>query len=348
MKLKSWNRFTTRSLAVTPSLMGRSMSFTQNGYVVTIMLPGVDKVTGIHDKDGLAVKGSWKADTNEVIYYGIRAVDVTVAVNDEVDISTEVSSKYPDIVNVIDFGIQTKLDKIVKEYGEISRIGFEYWVSLLRYASGSHQICRDIKIGNDSGWSTYLLEEDSGKEVWISGLEVTIHKKEVITEQTWEKVCKYAEINKIPPLHLTLLSDALDCIDNSDYKRALVDLCVSCEVFLRGSVISNLPKDTSEQVKRVIEEANINQFVSHLFPEWLDDDAEKLYRKNIKPEISSLLDKRNKLMHVGSNNGITEENCRRYAKALESLYDLYSDSLKRDLNLVSDDGGITFKKKMIS
>lgn len=345
MKLKSWNRFTTRSLAVTPSLMGRSISFTHNGYKVTIKLPGVDRVASNHDDEGLAVKGSWKADTNEVIYYGIKSVDVTVEVADEMDISNEVLKRNPNAVDIIDTDSQTTLDSLAKEYGEISKIAFEYWVSLLRYASRSHRICRNISIGSESGWSEYLMEADSGKRIWVSGLDVIIYKEEVITDQIWEKVCKYAEINKIPPLHLTLLSDALDCIDNSDYKRALVDLCVSCEVFLRGSVITNLPKDTSEQVKRVIEEANINQFVSHLFPEWLDDDAEKLYRKNIKPEISSLLDKRNKLMHVGSNNGITEENCRRYAKALESLYDLYSDSLKRDLNLISDDDGITFRKK---
>lgn len=340
MKLKSWNRFTTRSLAVPPSLMGRSISFTHNGNMVTIKLPSKDRVGSNHDEQALAVKGSWKAVTNEVIYYEIRAVDVTVEIVDEVDISSEVLNRNPNAIDIINADTQNKLDSLANDYGQVSKIAFEYWVSLLRYVSDSHQICRDLSIGRESGWSTYLMEVNSSKEVWASGTTLLIYKDELITEKIWEKVCELAEKNKIPPLHTTLLSDALDCIDNSDYRRALVDLCVSCEVFLRGCVIANLPKDTSEQVTRVIEEANINQFVSHLFPEQLDDEAEKLYKKNIKPDISSLLDKRNKLMHVGSVNGVTEENCRRYAGTLQSLFKLYSDLLRRKYLVVSDDKGI--------
>jgi len=311
MKLHSWDRFITRALAVPPSLMGRALSFEHNGSPVTIKLPPVEKVGNNHDENAMAYRGGWNANTGETIYFVIRSVDVYVEAITEVPLASGVLERNPNAYELISDDQQKTLESIAEACSCQSQAAFEYWVSLLRWVSGSHKICRHVRVGNSSGWSTYLLDVETEKEVWIHGSTIAIKGYRTITDAVWEKVSKLALAGAAPPIYSILYGDALYCIDDADYRRALVDLSVACEVFLRSRVIASLPSDTSNQVARLIEEANINQLIAHLFPELLNGEAGERYKKKIKGELTSLFARRNKLMHVAELHGATLENCQR-------------------------------------
>lgn len=322
MKLHSWNRFITRALAVPTSLMGRALSFEHNGLQVTIKLPPVEKVSDVHDEDAIAWRGSWNVNTGETIYFVIRSVDVCVEATTEVPIPSEVLERQPNAYALIGDEQQKTLNSIAKACSAQSQSAFEYWISLLRWVSGSHKICRHVSVGNSSGWSTYLLDVATEKPVWIHSQTIVVEGYDTITDAVWEKVTQLAVAGESPPIYSILHSDALDCIDNADYRRAIVDLSVACEVFLRSRVIASLPSGTSDQVSRLIEEANINQLVTRLFPELLDQKTGERYKKNIKDHLSSLFAVRNKLMHVAELDGATLKNCRRYANSARELFAL--------------------------
>ena len=322
MKLHSWDRFITRALAVPPSLMGRALSFEHNGSPVTIKLPPVEKVGDAHDEDARACRGAWNINTGETIYFVIRSVDVCVEATTEVPVTSEVLDRHPNAYELISDEQQNTLNLIVEACSAQSQAAFEYWISLLRWISGSHKICRHVSVGNSSGWSTYLLDAATEKKVWIHSQTIVVEGYRTITDAVWEKVSQLALARESPPIYSILYGDALDCIDDADYRRALVDLSVACEVFLRSRVIASLPSGTSDQVSRLIEEANINQLVAHLFPALLDQEAGERYKRKIKDDLSSLFARRNKLMRVAELHGATPENCRRYASSARELFGL--------------------------
>jgi hypothetical protein len=322
MKLHTWNRFTARALAVPPSLMGRTLSFERNGSPVTIKLPPVEQVGEMHDESARACRGAWNSNTGEPIYFVIRSVDVCVEASQEVDVPNEVLERRPNAYELVSDEQQKALNLVADKCSTLAQEAFEYWVSLLRWVSGSHKICRHVSIGNESGWPTRLSDAGTEKDVWIRIQTIVVKGYRTVTEAVWEKVSQLARAGESPPIYSILYGDALDCIDQADYRRALVDLSVACEVFLRSRVIASLPLGTSDQVSRLVEESNINQFVAHLFPSLLDQECRERYRKNIKDDLSSMFAKRNKLMHVAELKDATLENCRRYANSVRELFSL--------------------------
>jgi hypothetical protein len=121
-------------------------------------------------------------------------------------------------------------------------------------------------------------------------------------------------------MHAMLLADAKHCIDVGDHRRALVDLSVACEVYLRTTVLNALPPGLLEEAVRLIEEANINQFLAHMFPALLTDGARQTYKKTLKKDLTSLFARRNKLMHVAAVDGADHDTCVRFQQALEALF----------------------------
>lgn len=342
MKLHSWDRFVTRAFAVPPSLMGRTLSFEYDGSQVTIKLPPLEQVSNVHDKNARACRGAWNSKTGETFYFVIRSVDVCVEVPTEVAVPNEVLERRPNAYELINAEQQKTLDSIAEGCSAQSQAAFEYWVSLLRWVSGSHKICRPVSVGNESGWSTYLLDAGTKKEVWSHSRIIIVQGYRTVTDAIWEKVGQLALSGQSPPIYSILYSDALHCIDVADYRRALVDLSVACEVFLRSRVLASLPSGTSDQVARLIEEVNINQLVAHLFPALLNPSTQERYKKEIKDDLSSLFARRNKLMHVAELHGATLENCQRYANSANELFSLMPEPMLGSFTSRPDKGDIAF------
>jgi hypothetical protein len=141
-----------------------------------------------------------------------------------------------------------------------------------------------------------------------------------LSAQEWKTVQDRASAGEEPPMHIALLHDAKHCLDVGDYRRALIDLSIASEVYLRTAVLGSLPSGVIEEVVRLVEEANINQFVAHMFPALLSAQAVPEYKQTIKEDLSSLFARRNKLMHVATIEGATREKCERYQGALEALF----------------------------
>lgn len=322
MNFRSWNRFKTRALAVEPALMGNATSFVYNSSTVTIKIPSLERVRDQRDDDALATRGAWNGKTGETICYYVRAVDVTTTCNPAVDLPDGVLTKHPNAYELIEKGTQAKLDSIAKSSAEVASSAFEYWISLLRWVTGFHRIGREVRVGCESGWSTYLHDSDTDKPVWIQGQTLVIQGVHTVTVDEWQRLNSHSAVGDQPPMHTVLLDDAKHCIDVGDYRRALVDLSVACEVYLRTVVLGSLPPGVLEEAVRLIEEANINQYVSHMFPALLCDTARHDYKRIVKDELSSLFSRRNKLMHVATLEGANHETCERYRHAVEALFRL--------------------------
>jgi hypothetical protein len=302
--------------------MGRSVSFDHGGKSVGIKIPPLERVGDQHNDDALAVRGAWNSKTGEAIYFHIRAVDVVTTCQPEIDLPDAVLQRQPNAYDLIDKGNQARLNAIAGEAADVASSAFEYWISLIRWVTGVHGVGRELRVGYTSGWSTYLHDCATDKPVWAGSATIVVHGVHSISDEEWRRVQAHAAARLEPPLHANLLADAKHCIDVGDYRRALVDLSVACEVYLRTAVLDALPPGVLAEAVRVIEEANINQFVSHLFPALLSEPARREYKQTVKDDLSSLFARRNKLMHMAAMDGADRETCERFRRALEILFSL--------------------------
>ena len=220
-----------------------------------------------HDEDALATRGAWNGETGEVIHYYVRMVDVVTQCPSEHELSDEVLERNPNATDLISKEAQVSLNATgLPMLGPIASSALEHWAALLRWVTGFHPICREARIGSASGWQTYLHDVESDRPVWTTGGTFVIRGVHAISPEEWQRVQQLASEGKEPPMHVVLLGDAQHCIDVGDYRRALVDLSVACEVYLRSLVINSLPFGVLEEVTRVIEEANINSVRLSPFP----------------------------------------------------------------------------------
>lgn len=328
MKLRSWDRFRTRSFAVMPDLMGASTSFEYEGATVKIKLPSIDEMGEKSDEFRKAEFNTWNSKTGEPIYYVIRLVDVLVDDVQDIELPSEILNRHPKAIDLVNKDQERELDSAVTRCGVKAEAAFNYWISLLRWVSDAHRIGRYARVDNSSGWSTNLIDQVSERRVWLGTVCFAVEPETPITKEAWLRVCELAFRGISPPIYSELYHDALDCIDAGDYRRALIDLSVSCEVFLRSCVLDTLPSDLSESARNLIELANVSQYFSHLFPELLTDDQKRVFKEDIKDELRSLFSKRNDLMHAASVEAATLANCKRFALVVRKLLHLTPDRLQ--------------------
>ena len=322
MKLKSWNRFNIRSFSVVPSLMGSTATFAYGSSTVTIKIPSLDSVSEQHDEHATAIRGSFCRHTDAVLFYYVLAVDVTTTCNVSANIPYEILSRHPNAYDLIPEGMQGNLNSISQDAATQALSAFEYWVSLLRWVTGFHRIGREARIGSESGWTTYLHDIVTETPVWAATQTITVPKARAMESEEWQCLLAHISKGEVPPMHSVLLDDAKHCLDINDYRRALVDLCVACESYLRKNVIDALPSGIFPEALQVVELANINQYITHMFPALLSDTARSPYKNTVKKDLSSLFSMRNDLMHMAKLHGATKTNCERYMHSVEVLFSL--------------------------
>ncbi len=94
---------------------------------------------------------------------------------------------------------------------------------------------------------------------------------------------------------------------------------------MRAIVIDRLPVALDSRLVAYIEEANISQYINRFVPESLGEEAKKKF-KGLKSELFSLFERRNKLMHLGSNEGIDKSSCNRFISVTKKLTSLQVDA----------------------
>lgn len=289
MELLSWNRFVSRNLYVDAGLMGRSHTFEFKGASITISLPPTAAADRSEEYDEVARAVTWKGAPPVVWKYAVTGVDVHVDKGGDEDVPTEVLELPVNAFDVVPPATQRRLNEHCEHHRQIAEVAFEHWLSVLRWTTDNFAIGRPWVEGNYSGWSTYLHEKHSRRKVWIESSTVKVGRRLSVTLSHWTdahgRLCR----GEKSPIHIELLHDALHFTRNlGDHRRAIVDMAVACETYLRTRVLESLPSGVLPEVEAYVEDANISQFVSRFFPALLHGDDAKAYKK-IKDELLSLI-----------------------------------------------------------
>ena len=320
--VKSWNRFITRWLAVKPELMGLKHQFQFEDNQVEISLPEVSHVKSHHDDSAMATVGSRWANSNEPIEYKICQVNVRSNIGCTLDVDPETFNRNP-----VAYELYTDAEREVFEtqcnaHEIYAKRALEHWFLILRWKLDDYRVGRVDVVDNDSGWSTYLEDIEKSKTVWIKRVCITVQGYTVITLNEWNNIQDCLISFATSPIYISLKHDAEYSMIHGDYVRSIVELAMACEVFMRFMVLNKLPKHLNSNLVEAIEELNINQYVTKHFRALVPKDNLKEYGKMSK-ELSSLFSKRNKIVHMGKNDGADQNNCERFLK-LANIFFKYS------------------------
>ncbi len=147
----------------------------------------------------------------------------------------------------------------------------------------------------------------------------TVYKDSEITKDDWEKALVHLQNGDVIPMHHRFLHDAKASTRYGQYEKAIIELAMACEIFLRYSVFELIPGSIPEPMKTYIEEANINQYVSKFFKIYVPGPEASNY-KILAKDISSLMSKRNSYVHMGILSDADADLCRRFTHTAEQLF----------------------------
>jgi len=317
---KSWNRYVTTHFCVKADVMGASHEFSFENYRVFVRLPRSDHADRDERKyDQVARVSSYRTDTKEPLAFTVESVDLEIDVPGSISVPDEALVKPPCQFESFSSEQKMVVGEICDSHPAIAERAFEYWLEVLRWSSGFALVGQPEISGKHSGWSTYVVDKSTNHHVWACGLRTVVYREFEVTKEHWEIAQAHLANGDILPMHLRFLHDAETSTRNNHCEKAILELAMACEIYLRYSVFNFIPDSTPAVLVTYIEEANINKYVDKFFRSLVPNENLKDYSRLTK-DISSLMSRRNSYVHMGRMDGADQERCRRYINAAKLLF----------------------------
>lgn len=300
--------------------MGAIHEFSFENHRVLVRLPRAELADRDQTKyDQVARISSYRADSKEPLSFAVGKVDVEIEVLGSISVPDDALTG--PLCKYKSFSAEQRkaVDEICESHTGIAERAFEYWLEILRWSSGFALIGQPEISDKRSGWSTYIVDKSTQHRVWGCGLRTTFYKEFEVTKEHWEIASAHFARGDILPMHLRFLHDAETSTRNAHFEKAILELAMACEIYLRYAVFSFIPYGTPIELAKYIEEANINKYVGKFFKSLLPREKRRDYNRLAK-EISSLMSRRNSYLHMGRMDDADHKRCRRYINAAKSLF----------------------------
>ena len=248
----------------------------------------------------------------------MNSVDVLVHINERPSLPEEALTRHPNPIGLLSNEQQRELNKLAKAYEDTAYRAFDLWIRTLRWKSDNSTIGRPEIHGYESGWGTYLYNNETSNQFWSFHKPYTLNIYTAVTLDQWYEVEETLKRGQEPPVYIDLMFDGIEQFYLGYLQRSVVDLAVACEAFMRARVTQNLPEGLTSSLLTYIDEANIRQLQGHLFKDTLDNEQRKLL-KSINSRLHELFDARNTILHSGQKQDLTSDNCQKYVEVTKKL-----------------------------
>lgn len=167
------NQFRTRSLLITPEVVGRKHEFQYNDHLIIVSLPTLNMLTPLDElvkleqyDDVLLFYDAYNEENGEKhpIFYYVGYVEVTTDNVKTISLPEEILNHAPNAYNFLSEESQNRLNKIATNQGEVAEGAFNFWLEMIRWKSNSPSIGRPEVRTFKSGWGTYLLDSVTQKK----------------------------------------------------------------------------------------------------------------------------------------------------------------------------------------
>jgi hypothetical protein len=318
---KSWSRFVTSNFCVTPEVMGCVHEFGFENHCVSVKIPGPERSARDGRYDSVATVDSWRADTEEILSYRVHKVDVEIAVREALSVPQEALSSPCLDRDLLSEEQKNAAQGICSRHAFLADKAFHYWLETIRWVSGDALIGQYRVEGIDSGWPTLLVDSRQGHRVWSNPIVINFNVGVALTLEHWMAAAEHLSNGDELPMHLRFLHDAMASKASGYFQKAIIEIAMACEIYIRYAVFKFIPQNTPPKIAIYIEEANINKYVGQFFKSLVCATQLSDY-KRVAGEISSLMDKRNRYLHMGHLEGADDALCRRFIQAAKALFEI--------------------------
>ena len=267
--------------------MGSQHQFVFENFNVSVRLPNIEAADRDKGYDQIASLSSSLSKTSEPLTFSVHKVDLEIEIPKNLNVPKEALNKPPSQYDAFNDKQRESVDLICNEYPPLAERAFDYWLDILRWSTSCSLIGQSQLSEKHSGWGTYIVDDSTDHRVWGCTHIFVVKREYEVSAEHWNTAQKYLSQNAELPMHIRFLHDADTSIENQLYEKAILELAMSCEIFLRYSVFKTIPDTLSTELHTYIEEANINQYVGKFFKSLVDTSSENDYKRLTK-EISSL------------------------------------------------------------
>ncbi len=123
-------------------------------------------------------------------------------------------------------------------------------------------------------------------------------------------------------MYMKLKFDAQESMEIGNYERAIIELAMACEIYVKRSHSIYLPRDQlDEEVIKYIQKASISLYLKFFFKKIIIEKEKPKFEK-VKDMILKLMEDRNSYMHRGVIENVTLEKSKNYLSAVEDLFNI--------------------------
>src|SRR5207253_7402073 len=83
---------------------------------------------------------------------------------------------------------QLALDSVVDANSGIALRAFDYWLRVMRWKVNDGSIGRPRYEGPETGWGTYLVDEETAHRIWVTGAGAHLLLKPGVGALEWARV----------------------------------------------------------------------------------------------------------------------------------------------------------------
>ena len=322
--LQAQFKFRTPGLDIQPELVGAIHRFKLDENSVQISLPKLNK---LEDKKILSLS-SWQEDGDEriPIGYSVGEIEVTLSVAKQIALPISILERQPNAYEIVSSSMQDELKSIAASNTQLAEKAVSLWSRTMRWKTGDGYIARGEFKSINSGWGATLLDVDTKKRLWTYHEPIVLFMTSSVKTTDWELAGKSLADGEEPPVFIDIFFDAQMHLRAGDLRRALVDIAVAAETYIRHIVLEALPSDLSQSAKDLIDRTSISQLMEKLFFESLERLKKSEIASDVKTKIRELFKARNSALHRGKLENIDKETCTKYIDAVRGLLGLSKSS----------------------
>ena len=233
LELRSWNRFRSPGLVVKADLLGATHTFDFAGRSCTVTLPPTSEALKSDSERGRLYCYTEDGDGKKAISYEIHSVDLSVNVLSPISLPKSVLAHSPNAYDLLQKQEQTALGVLAKDCHDLALHSYDLWLRTMRWRTQQPLFGRQSVESIETGWSTYLLDRDSGHRVWADTQTIVIGVNSEITRTVWDTTQQCLSSSLIPSIAVDLYADAVFHMMNGDLERAVADAAVAAESYIR-------------------------------------------------------------------------------------------------------------------
>lgn len=321
--VKLWKISESNNLVVVDELLSASHAFTFNGHKVEIRLPGRETYKE-HDPDNSRIYlSSWKEiDGNkQPITWDVFDTHVLVYLPKQLALPEQLIQRSPNALDLLTQPQQELLDQTAEFLVKLADDAFDYWARVVRWKSMNSALGRPRIASSTIGPGPYLVDCETKKRIWVTGVRFTIHGLPAVNKEAWDAAQSVLMHGLVVPVHMDLFFDAMEHMKLGDYNRTVVDCAMACETFMRSLVSTNLLAPTAPEIRALLEEVNIRQIMKKAFPSLLTPEEKDIFA-TCTSELHRLFDYRNKIVHLGFLSEPNEDTCRSFVATTKKIVTL--------------------------